>query len=191
MSKTSTTANVSADTAHHGHPKMQNHLPIRLLLIVQNAIAILLSIIGARVVLFVALCFLVPFLILNTLIFFFQTQGISISFNVSRSSGGYTRVSDFEGIDTPLSSATTATTSGTACPNKTDAEACSGTGNRMGGEDGDQTRDRARPVIFFLDVLVAIFCLVFHFVVGIISSDGWGHSVMMGLDVAMIFIICA
>lgn len=149
----------------------EHHTGLRLLLIILNAIAILLSVVGARVVLFVALCFLVPFLILNALVFFCHTHGISLSRTAPR---GYSRVG------TPATEI-----------DEADEAATASTSGKAESADDENHTDRWKVFVTFLDTLISFFCLIFHFVVGVISADGWGHSVMMGLDVAMIFMICA
>lgn len=155
-------------------PTEHRHTGVRLLLITLNAIAILLSIVGARVVLFVALAFLVPFFLLNALIFFCQTQGIFLSCTASWINRGYSR------IDTP-----------TAPADEVDEEATTSAAEESGTADEDKQTDTWKLFVTFLDAVISFFCFIFHFVVGIISADGWGHSVMMGLDVSIIFMICA
>lgn len=145
-------------------------LGLRLLLTVLDATAVLLSLIGAQVVLFVAIGFLIPFLLFNVIVLYCQTQGVSLSLNSSWRPKGYTRV------NTPTTQADE------AAPTPTTSSAT---------DDEDELANKANLLVILLDIIVAICCVVLHFVVGIVSSESWGHSIMMGHDVAMIFIICA
>lgn len=147
------------------------HTNLRPLLLFLNALTILLSLIGASAVFFVAIGFLVPFFIFNLIVFYCETKGIILIRATSSTRRGYER------IDTPTTEADEAATGNT-------------TNNTVA--DDEESTAKVKMLIVLLDMVVVICCIVFHFVVGIIASDRWGGSSMfMGYDVAYLFVICA